>query len=105
MTDSLVGRAVEAAARAEWDRIGFKFVLADGRHETWDDIIEYRRSRVRDAVRPAVMVVLGVVADHCTTEAIRVEAAANGVPGAMDVAAIAAKAYRDLAAELKETPE
>ena len=93
----LVGRAVEAAARE----------LSNRRTMTpWDEASERWREKTRSEVRRHVEVGLGVVADHCTTEAERVEAAANGVPGAFSVAGIAARAFREVAAECRgETPD
>ena len=93
----LVGRAVEAAARAE-------LLALTPQEPEWEARTEDERESFRASVRLIVEVALGVVADHCTTEAERVEAASNGVPGAVDVAAVAAKAFREVAAELRETP-
>ena len=95
----LIERAVEAAARADYES------HARARIVKWDELDENWRDQSRAKVRPHVLAALGVVADHCTTEAERVEAAANGVPGAFSVAGIAARAFREVAAGLRETPE
>ena len=91
----LVGRAVEAAARAEYE----KRVQNRG-DESWESCTEARRNWWRSLVRPHVLVALGVVADHCTTRADA------GLQRAMSpwVAVGYDVAYRNLAAELRETP-
>ena len=63
--DSLVGRAVEAAAIERFERL-FGHELS---HERWATCHESWREHQREMVRPAVLAALGVVADHCTTEA------------------------------------
>ena len=59
--ESLVGRAVEAAARARYEQVNYG--------QVWSEITEGARETWRDFVRPFVEAGLGVVADHCTTEA------------------------------------
>ena len=91
----LIERAVEAAARAEWEKR-----LDD---VPWGAIPEGARTYYRDFVRPTVLVALGVVADHCTTEVEWMVRADDTHPGIdkRDLGAI--EALSVLAAELRET--
>ena len=98
--DSLVGRAVEAAAQAEFDRLATC-------HGGWDRFAETERERYRSKVRPHVLVALGVVADHCTTEAdaINESTSAPGIsPANYMHRGGQISAFRSVAAELRETP-
>ena len=63
-SESLVGRAVEAAARAEWERSSVAQVVGE-----WETAPQSWRDEYRNRVFLHVEVALGVVADHCTTEA------------------------------------
>ena len=98
--DSLVGRAVEAAARARWNTLA--------PDAPWETLREGGREFVRKDLRPTIAAVLGVVADHCTTEAARHEEifkvpTDDGI--AVCVAAGMAKSLYEVAAELRETPD
>ena len=92
--ESLVGRAGEAAVRAddEWFATD-----QDLRFPTADE----PRMRCTAIVAAA----LGVVADHCTTEAIRESEASFRLPAVDQQALGAIVAFRSVAAELRETPE
>ena len=93
--DSLVGRAVEAAARAEHER-GWPIT------GTWVNVPEPGREKCRVKVRPHVLAALGVVADHCYAVADASQEALDS-GGWGDRERIGT--LRDLAAELRETPE
>ena len=84
-SESLVGRAVEVAAREQSDRRTMT---------PWGETSQWWRERHRAEIEAAVKAALGVVADHCDA---RVDA-----PFASDDRA---SAFHDLAAELRETPE
>ena len=88
--ESLVGRAVEAAARARYEQVNYG--------QVWSEITEGARETWRDFVRPFVEAGLGVVADHCTTEADAL--LDDPTVETWDVAFL-----RDVAAALRETPE
>ena len=89
VVSELVGRAVEAAAQADYES------HARARIVKWDELDEHWRDQSRAKVRPAVLVALGVVADHCTTEIAKTSTREFGRIGA----------FFELAAELRETPE
>ena len=88
----LIERAVEAAARDQYHR----------QHKTsgllWDDASDEMKENWRRAERPIVKSALRVVADHCTTEADAL--LDDPTVETWDVAFL-----RDLAVELRETPE
>ena len=94
VVNGLVERAVEAAARAE---------AAKSRNpELWN---EASAPRIRDAVRPVVLAALGVVADHCTTEAALADKDADAGGVWRPEARTRAHTLFEVAAELRETPE
>ena len=97
--DSLVGRAVEAAARERFK----EFIRRHDIDLSWDEGTSDEQEGWRIQVRPAVLVALGVVADHCTTEADAPTRAGDRDGIWMEIGAI--EALRGLAAELRETPE
>ena len=97
--DSLVGRAVEAAARARWNTLA--------PDAPWETLREGGREFVRKDLRPTIAAVLGVVADHCTAR-IEAEEHAESVEGNPLLRAYvdgAQQTWREVAAELRETPE
>ena len=95
--ERLVGRAVEAAARDAYER----WVDRNNPEGSWDDEPESLKRVYRRAVRFAVETALGVVADHCTTEAIRESEASFRLPAVDQQALGAIVAYRAVAAECR----
>ena len=101
MTDSLVERAVEAAAQAAFDPAS---------PSSWGRTSEETRRLYREAIRRSVLAALGVVADHCTTEAHKAWEWASLHANDTDLAAQHGRVRKamtltDVAAELRETPE
>ena len=95
----LVGRAVEAAKIATqkwWDGL----VIEGESPADWKNRMETYPS----ACELEAIAILGVVADHCTNEAIRESEASFRLPAVDQQALGAIVAYRALAAELRETP-
>ena len=93
----LVGRAVEAAARAAYED--------DFGPGTWAEAGERGQRTWRESNVAPVLAVLGVVADHCTTEAdARVGTVRDGFPEIASHVEGVIAAFRAVAAELRETP-
>ena len=96
---SLTERAVEAAAKGQWEN-------RPGDNAPWDEIPEGSREFYRSSVRPTVLIAFGVVADHATTKADHCKQVYKTEPDdrlAVGVAGWASGLY-ELAAELRETP-
>ena len=94
--------AVEAAAIAEF------YAMAGP--VTWEELDESWRDHYRKKISAHVLVTLGVVADHCTTEAHKAWEWASLHANDIDLAAQHGRVRKamtltDVAAELRETPE
>ena len=90
--------AVEAAAQAEY------YALAGP--VTWEELDESWRNHYRKKIRAHVLVTLGVVADHCTTQAEHETPPLHDGPNSeLSYGRLIGwqDALRELAAELRET--
>ena len=90
--ESLVGRAIEAAARARYEQVNYG--------QVWSEITEGARETWRDFVRPFVEAGLRVVADHCTERAEHIRDTTSG-----NLSFASSGTLHAVAAELRETPE